>query len=201
MPGWNGNFPLFHTIREPEIQSCSEKLWKSNSDPQKRKYLLICGGIFHFLKLLTNFVTWLSIEKFVHSNFFLHDGQFQIREKKNQFAQICVTWSELLQQIWNVRTSNFSCDQKFYQDFVPSFLRVWCFDDILLCNVAWMGHSTERRIKLVIAWRGEFHKDMSFALSNMFPIAVCGRLKACFLPTIWNNTKLNSGFIVHIYRI
>ena len=102
-------------------------------------------------------------------------------ERKNQFAQICVTWSELLQQIWNVRTSNFSCDQKFYQDFVPSFPRAWCFDDILLCNVAWMGHSAERRIKLVIAWRGEFHKDMSFALSNMFPIAVCGRwIKSLF---------------------
>ena len=122
-------------------------------------------------------------------------------ERKNQFAQICVTWSELLQQIWNVRTSNFSCDQKFYQDFVPSFPRAWCFDDVLLCNVAWMGHSTERRIKLVIAWRGEFHKDMSFALSNMFPIAVCGRLKACFLPTIRNNTKPSSQFWVHCTNI
>ena len=83
-----------------------------------------------------------------------------------------------------MQTSNFSCDQKFYQDFVPSFLRVWCFDDILLCNVAWMGHSAERRIKLVIAWRGEFHKDMSFANGNpliCFPLP-CGRwgLKACF---------------------
>ena len=128
-------FPLFHTISEPEIQSCSEKLWKSNSDPQKEKYLLISGGIFHFLKLLTNFVTWLSIEKFVHSNFFLHDGQFQIREKKPVCSNMC-------NLIWIVAADMKCADfqffmwPKFLSRFRPFFstsLMLWWYFALQCC--------------------------------------------------------------------
>ena len=175
MPGWNGNFTLFHTIREPEIQSCSEKLWKSNSDPQKRKYLLISGGIFHFLKLLTNFVTWLSIEKFVHSNFFLHDGQFQIWEKKPVCSNMC-------NLIWIVAADIKCADFQFFmwpkilsrfRPFFSTGLMLWwyfalqcCLNGALYREEDQIGNCMEGRIP-------QRHVICQWKLSNMFPIAVC----------------------------
>ena len=165
MPGWNENFPLFHTISEPEIQSRSEKLWKSNSDPQKRKYLLISGGIFHFLKLLTNFVTWLSIEKFVHSNFFVHDGQFQIWEKKPVCSNMC-------NLIWIVAADMKCADFQFFmwpkilsrfRPFFSTSLMLWWYFALQCCL---NGALYREEDQIGNCMEGRISQNMSFANGN-----------------------------------
>ena len=136
MPGWNGNFPYFTPLVNQKFNlACSEKLWKSNSDPQKKISADIWGH-FSFPKTADKFCNLIIYWKICTLQFFPPWWSISdTREKKPVCSNMC-------NLIWIVAADIECADFQFFmwpkilsrfRPFFSTSLMLWSYFALQCC--------------------------------------------------------------------